>query len=132
MTNPHNPVPARQGRLSEEDCYKKLASIFGGPGAEVSTVNEPSGIDPLFAGDNRIHHLANNAALYIYGNAQGTTTSAPLYRPPGGTFIRRGSGEYEEREISTEEQETTAMSFSSSIRAAWSSSSSMLTEQAAE
>lgn len=64
----------------------------------MSTVNEPPGIDPLFAGDNRIHHLANNGVLHIYGNAQGTATDAPLYRPPGGTFLRRGSGEYEEKD----------------------------------
>ncbi|MCA1604444.1 MAG: hypothetical protein LC775_02955, partial [Acidobacteria bacterium] len=63
----------------------------------VSTVNEPPGIHPDIAGDNRTHHLANNGVLHIYGNAQGTTKSAPLYRPPGGTFQRRGSGEYPEK-----------------------------------
>lgn len=94
---PQNPAPTQQGRISEEECNRKLASIFGGPGSPVSTVNEPSGINPNYAGDNRIHHLANNGVLHIYGNAQATTTDAPLYRPPGGTFLRRGSGEYEEK-----------------------------------
>jgi RHS repeat-associated protein len=64
-------------QLSETDCNNKLAALFGGSDAKVSTVNEPPGIDPLFAGDNRIHHLANNGVLHIYGNAQGAATDAP-------------------------------------------------------
>ncbi|MDQ3802535.1 MAG: hypothetical protein M3416_01575 [Acidobacteriota bacterium] len=78
-------------------CDLKLAMIFGGPGSVASTSIEPPGIDPSRAGDNRVDHLANNGVLHIYGNAQGTATEVGLYRPPDGTFIRKGSGEYEEK-----------------------------------
>lgn len=93
---PQKPTPTEQGRLSETDCNNKLASIFGGSGAVVSTVNKPPGIHPSLAGDNRIHHLANNGTLHIYGNGQGTATDVGLYRPPGGRLLG-GSGEYAER-----------------------------------
>lgn len=56
----------QQGRLSETDCNNKLAALFGGPGAVASTVTEPSGT--AYGDQNRIHHLANNGTIHIYGD----------------------------------------------------------------
>ncbi len=93
-----NPTPVDVSKLGPPPptCDEKLAAIFGGPGSVVSTVNEPPGIHPDIAGDNRIHHLANQGTLHIYGNAAATATDTGLYRPPGGTLLGR-SGEYAER-----------------------------------
>lgn len=72
--------------MSQEDCDKKLASIFGGGGAQAASLTEPSTLqhpDPRIPGSNRAGHLANSGAFHLYTNAQGTEATVGLYAPPG-------------------------------------------------
>lgn len=80
---PQNPTPTQQQRLSQEDCDKKIASIFGGPGAVAATAIEPSTLEHPAAGRDRSGHLANSGTFHLYTNAQGTDAAVGLYAPPG-------------------------------------------------
>jgi hypothetical protein len=91
LPGPLNPSP-QQGGMSEADCNKKLASIFGGPGAVAATVNEPSTLLHPSAGKDRSDHLANSGVFHLYTNAQGTEATTGLYMPPGGRLV--SGGEY--------------------------------------
>jgi hypothetical protein len=120
---PQNPATlapnglASDRRLSDEECDKKLAQIFGGAGAVVGSTR-----DPLSVGSNanalayaqkygfptdRIgeRSLGHGPAPYdnpdpksgdrggiihIFGNAQGTPSDTPLYAPHGGTVGQIG------------------------------------------
>jgi hypothetical protein len=87
---PQNPAPqgpAPGQRLSQADCDKRIAAIFGGPGAVATTVNEPSTVQHPAAGRNRFDHLAGSGTFHLYTNAQGTEATVGLYTPPG--FIGR-------------------------------------------
>jgi YD repeat-containing protein len=88
--NPQNPAPhepAAGQTLSQADCDKKIAAIFGGPGAVAATVNEPSTLQHPSAGRDRYDHLAGNGVFHLYTNAQGTEGTVGLYTPSG--FIGR-------------------------------------------
>jgi len=87
---PHGPAPGQ--RLSQADCDKKIAAIFGGPGAVAATVNEPSTLQHPAAGRDRYDHLAGNGVFHLYTNAQGTEATTGLYMPPGGRRV--SGGEY--------------------------------------
>lgn len=83
-----------QQKLSQADCDKKLAAMFGGSGAVAASATEPPGVRN---GADYAYHLANNGVIHLYANGTGTQPSDPvgLYRPSGGRFI--GGGEYEEK-----------------------------------
>ena len=80
---PQNPGPPQGQKLSQADCDKKIANIFGGPGAVAATVNEPGTLQHPSAGINRYDHLAGNGAFHLYTNAQGTAATVGLYTPAG-------------------------------------------------
>src|SRR5215208_637837 len=82
---PHEPAPGQT--LSQTDCDKKIAAIFGGPGAVAATVTEPSTLQHPSAGRDRYDHLAGNGVFHLYTNAQGTEGTVGLYTPSG--FIGR-------------------------------------------
>jgi RHS repeat-associated protein len=87
-TDPQNSAPhgpAHGQTLSQADCDKKIAAIFGGPGAVAATVNEPSTLQHPSAGRDRYDHLAGNGVFHLYTNAQGTEATVGLYAPPGFT-----------------------------------------------
>ena len=82
---PQNPTAPRQ-QMSQEDCGKKFASIFGGDGAKAASLTEPSTLqhpDPRIPGSNRAGHLANSGAFHLYTNAQGMEATVGLYALPG-------------------------------------------------
>lgn len=118
LREPQNPASlapnnhASDRRLTDAECDKRLAEIFGGSGAVVGSTR-----DPLTVGSNpnalayaqryglpadRIGERApghgpapyNNpnpnspdqgGIIHIYGNAQGTASNTALYAPGGGT-----------------------------------------------
>jgi YD repeat-containing protein len=80
---PQNPEPQRQQRLSQEECDRRIAAIFGGPGAVAATATEPSTLQHPSAGRDRSAHLANSGTFHLYTNAQGTDAAVGLYAPPG-------------------------------------------------
>ena len=82
--------------LSEEECNKKLAAIFGGLEAVVATINEPSFVPPAYRG-NRIHHLADNGTIHIYADKRGSSALVGLYAPANYKLLAKGSGEYVEK-----------------------------------
>ena len=90
--DPETHGPALGQTLSQADCDKKIAAIFGGPGAVAATVNEPSTLQHPSAGKDRFDHLAGKGVFHLYTNAQGTEATTGLYMPPGGRLI--SGGEY--------------------------------------
>lgn len=72
-----------EGKLSQEDCDKKITAIFGGPGSVAATVNEPSTLQHPSAGRDRYDHLAGNGVFHLYTNAQGTEATVGVYTPRG-------------------------------------------------
>jgi len=82
-TATHGPAPGQT--LSQADCDKKIAAIFGGAGAVAATVNEPSTLQHPSAGTDRYDHLAGNGVFHLYTNAQGTEATVGLYAPAGFT-----------------------------------------------
>jgi len=91
-----------QTRLSQEECDKKIASIFGGPSAVAATLTEPSTIKYITAGLDRSDHLANNGTFHIYTNAEGGKAAVGLYTLPGWTSTTWGTVFFGKNDVGVE------------------------------
>jgi RHS repeat-associated protein len=93
--DPQGTPPAKK-ELTEEECNKKIAAIFGGQGAVAATVNEPPGVNiGPGANRNRYDHLAGQGVFHIYTDAQGSNKTTGLYIPKGGNYV--SGGEYDNK-----------------------------------
>lgn len=96
------PVPTPESKIPPKppnpDCDKKLAALFGGPGAVAAGSGyEPPGMQGPQGGPNFRPHVYRT--LHIYGNENGTGVTG-VYAPAGGgtPFSREsvapGAGSY--------------------------------------
>jgi len=74
-----------QTKLSQADCDKKIAALFGGPAARVATFTEPTTLKHPSAGDNREGHLGGDGTFHIYTDEFGSDVITALYTLPNWT-----------------------------------------------
>jgi RHS repeat-associated protein len=106
----------RVGMAATKVCDDKLAKVFGGPGAVVGTTHDPRSLgifknpggapvprNPGHGPAPYNHPDPTNpdrgGIIHIYGNAQGTATTAGLYTPSGGTIGRMQTSPYGNTQI---------------------------------
>jgi hypothetical protein len=94
-------VPQNTGQQKEPPtdpkCDERIAAIFGGPGAVAATVYEPPGINVGLSNNRyRYDHLAGQGVFHLYTDANGSSKTTGLYRPPGGRLVP-GGGEYDNK-----------------------------------
>lgn len=79
--------------LSDEECDKRLAELFGGEGAVAAHVTEPATLQSPVAGTNRYtSHFGAQGVFHLYTNAEGSVATVGLYVPQGAVLI--AGGEY--------------------------------------
>jgi hypothetical protein len=95
-------------KLTNEECDRRLARIFGAPGAVVGSTTDPGTLG-RFAGFDRPNGVERarghgpepfdnpdpkssdrGGIIHVYGNPQGTASNTALYAPSGGTVGRMG------------------------------------------